>query len=64
MIKKQPKKLTKKLKPIQPQYLYDKNGKVKMVYLTIDDYNRFMTKLRKFSEAARKREEKQKATQQ
>ena len=56
MIKKKIKK-----KPIQPQYLYDKNGKVKQVYLTIDDFDRFMTKLKNFSEAARKREEKMKA---
>ena len=50
-------------KPIQPQFLFDKNGKVKQVYLTIDDFNRFMDKLKRLSEEARKRVEKQKSLQ-
>ena len=44
--------MTKSKKKITPQYLY-KNKKVSQVYLTIEDYEAFMKKLKKLSLEAR-----------
>lgn len=45
--------MNKKKKNIEPLYIYDKNRNPQEVYLSIDDYNLFMEKLKKLSEQAR-----------
>lgn len=38
---------------MKPQFYYDKNKKPVAVYLTIDDYNNFISRLNEFSTKAR-----------
>jgi len=45
-----------KFKPIKPLFLYDKNRKPILVSLPIADFERFMNRLQKLSDAAKKRE--------
>ncbi len=47
--------MAKKNKIIKPEFFYDKNNKPIYVYLSIDDYNSFMERLKKFSDEARQR---------
>ncbi len=48
--------MAQKNKIIKPRFFYDKNNKPAAVYLSIDDYNNFMDRLKKFSDEACQRE--------
>jgi len=56
--------MTKKNKIIKPRFFYDKNNNPTDVYLSIDDYNAFMERLKKFSNEAQQQNSTKKKTMQ